>query len=108
MDQLHRAHDNGRAANAPAQTRNLTEHRAAQINDRKNTTDASGEQGPEARTGESRAAVVAPWHSRGTLDPREPLLPGDGPLAMHESFSSGAYRNRDTDGRSPSILQGKN
>ena len=31
MDQLHRAHDNGRAANAPAQTRNLTEHRAAQI-----------------------------------------------------------------------------
>ena len=27
MDQLHRAHDNGRAANAPVQTRNLTEHR---------------------------------------------------------------------------------
>ena len=45
MDQLHRARDNGRSANAPAQTRNLTEHRAAQINDVKNTTDAVGGQG---------------------------------------------------------------
>ena len=42
MDQLHGAHDNGRAANAPVQTRNLTEHRAAQIHDVKNTTDAVG------------------------------------------------------------------
>ena len=49
MDQLHWAHDNGRAANAPAQTRNLTEHRAAQISYVKNTTDAVGEQGPEER-----------------------------------------------------------
>ena len=31
MDQLHGAHDNGRAANAPAQTSDLTEHRASQI-----------------------------------------------------------------------------
>ena len=45
MDQLHRAHDNGRAANTPAQTRNLTEHRAAQIDYVQNRTDAAGEQG---------------------------------------------------------------
>jgi hypothetical protein len=45
MDQLHGAHVNGRAATAPAQTSDLTKHRAAQINDRKNTTATIGEQG---------------------------------------------------------------
>ena len=51
MDQLHRAHDNGRAANAPAQTRDLTEHRAAQFNDRKNMNNAIGEQEAREYTG---------------------------------------------------------
>jgi hypothetical protein len=51
MDQLHGAHDNGRAANAPAQTRDLTEHRAAQINDRKNTTEAINGQGARGTQG---------------------------------------------------------
>jgi hypothetical protein len=45
MDQLHGAHDNGRAANAPAQTRDFTEHRTAQINHRKNTAGAVGDKG---------------------------------------------------------------
>jgi hypothetical protein len=45
MDQLHRAHDNGRAANSPAQSRDLTEDRTAQINDVKNMTHADGGQG---------------------------------------------------------------
>jgi hypothetical protein len=39
MDQLHGAHDNGRAVNAPAQTRDLTEHRAAQIKQRQKQYD---------------------------------------------------------------------
>ena len=51
MDQLHRDHDNGRTANAPAQTGAFTEHRAAQFNDRKNTNDAIGEQGARVRRG---------------------------------------------------------
>ena len=45
MDQLHRAHDNGRAANALARTRDITEHRAALVNDVNNTTVAVEEQG---------------------------------------------------------------
>jgi len=45
MDQLHGAHGNDHAANAPAQTEDLTEHHAAQFNEMKNTTDANGGQG---------------------------------------------------------------
>ena len=48
MDQLHGAHDNGRPANAPAQTRNIAEHRAAQINDVKYIPDPIGKPALEA------------------------------------------------------------
>lgn len=51
MDQLHGAHDNDRAANSPAQSRDLTEDQAAQINDVKNTTHADDGQGTRGTQG---------------------------------------------------------
>lgn len=53
MDQLHGTHDNGRAANAPVQTRNHTEHRTAQIATTyvKNRTLLSGNKG-QGNTGQ--------------------------------------------------------
>jgi hypothetical protein len=59
MDQLHGTHDNGRAAKAPAQTRDLTEQQAAQSNDVKNTTRANGRQGVGGTQGSAVFEVTA-------------------------------------------------
>lgn len=56
MDQLHGAHDNDRAANSPAQARDITEDQAAQINDEKNTTHADGGQGTSDTQGAKETA----------------------------------------------------
>jgi hypothetical protein len=58
MDQLHGAHDNGRPANTPAQTRNFAENRAAQIDARKNMTDGIGKQGSRRRPDDFRPSIL--------------------------------------------------
>jgi hypothetical protein len=87
MDQLRGAHDNGRAANAPAQTRNLTEHRAARINYAQNTIEAVGGQGPEER----RVGGI-PDHARQVQrsGPRAPLPPQPGRRQGRKQLEKGA------------------
>jgi hypothetical protein len=102
MDQLHGAHDNGRPANTPAQTRNLAEHQAAQINAMKNTTDAVVDKGQTQAGTEVFATLLG---SRNTQE--QGALPPPRPAAAFCRNPAGPGPGNATVAR-PSILQSNN